>query len=86
MAFTLVTIFFLPLGFFAAFFGMNNQEINQASWMSLAEQIKYMCKSTLASSPTALTLFLRKLGFLLPLSQLRYLWLSAHGHEQTLQS
>lgn len=50
MAFTLVTIFFLPLGFFAAFFGMNNQEINQSSWMTLDEQIKYMCKSTLSSS------------------------------------
>ncbi|RYP20955.1 hypothetical protein DL765_002492 [Monosporascus sp. GIB2] len=42
MAFTIVTIFFLPLGFFAAFFGMNNAEINGATWMSLNEQIKYM--------------------------------------------
>ncbi|KUJ13404.1 uncharacterized protein LY89DRAFT_721425 [Mollisia scopiformis] len=42
MAFTLVTIFFLPLGFLAAFFGMNNEQINQASWMTLDEQMKYM--------------------------------------------
>ncbi|RYP76729.1 hypothetical protein DL769_003560 [Monosporascus sp. CRB-8-3] len=42
MAFTIVTIFFLPLGFFAAFFGMNNAEINGATWMSLNEQITYM--------------------------------------------
>lgn len=42
MAFTLVTIFFLPLGFMAAFFGMNNEQINQATWMTLDEQMKYM--------------------------------------------
>ncbi|RYP79475.1 hypothetical protein DL770_006656 [Monosporascus sp. CRB-9-2] len=42
MAFTIVTIFFLPLGFFAAFFGMNNADINDATWMSLNDQIKYM--------------------------------------------
>ncbi|RYP46241.1 hypothetical protein DL768_007508 [Monosporascus sp. mg162] len=42
MAFTIVTIFFLPLGFFAAFFGMNNAEINNATWMSLNDQIRYM--------------------------------------------
>ncbi|KAK6857196.1 hypothetical protein PG995_007383 [Apiospora arundinis] len=42
MVFTVVTIFFLPLSFFAAFFGMNNDEINEAKWMTLDEQIKYM--------------------------------------------
>ncbi|KAM7183911.1 hypothetical protein V8F20_012434 [Naviculisporaceae sp. PSN 640] len=42
MAFTVVTIFFLPLGFFATFFGMNNVEINASPWMTLGEQIKYM--------------------------------------------
>ncbi|KAK6839337.1 hypothetical protein PG987_005203 [Apiospora arundinis] len=42
MAFTVVTIFFLPLSFFAAFFGMNNDDINEAKWMTLDEQIKYM--------------------------------------------
>lgn len=42
MAFTLVTIFFLPLGFLAAFFGMNNLQINAAGWMTLNEQMKYM--------------------------------------------
>ncbi|KAH8803024.1 hypothetical protein F5884DRAFT_888135 [Xylogone sp. PMI_703] len=42
IAFTIVTIFFLPLGFFAAFFGMNNQEITNSPWMHLSEQIKYM--------------------------------------------
>jgi hypothetical protein len=35
----------LPLGFFAAFFGMNNQEINGSPWMHLDEQMKYMCRS-----------------------------------------
>ncbi|RYP15968.1 hypothetical protein DL765_005408 [Monosporascus sp. GIB2] len=42
MALTIVTIFFLPLGFFAAFFGMNNAQINDASWMTLNEQLGYM--------------------------------------------
>ncbi|KAK7744416.1 hypothetical protein SLS62_010140 [Diatrype stigma] len=42
MAFTIVTIFFLPLGFFATFFGMNNEDINEAHWMTLKEQISYM--------------------------------------------
>ncbi|KAI1117386.1 hypothetical protein F5Y14DRAFT_404244 [Nemania sp. NC0429] len=43
MAFTLVTIFFLPPGFIASFFGMKNQEINEAKWMSLREQVQYIC-------------------------------------------
>lgn len=38
----------LPLGFFAAFFGMNNADINDAPWMSLREQIGYMCKLSFA--------------------------------------
>ncbi|RYP33752.1 hypothetical protein DL767_004619 [Monosporascus sp. MG133] len=42
MALTIVTIFFLPLGFFAAFFGMNNAEITDSPWMTLNEQIGYM--------------------------------------------
>ncbi|KAK0105805.1 hypothetical protein ONS95_004322 [Cadophora gregata] len=42
MAFTLVTIFFLPLGFLATFFGMNNKDINDAPWMTLNQQLKYM--------------------------------------------
>ncbi|KAF3015892.1 hypothetical protein E8E14_009873 [Neopestalotiopsis sp. 37M] len=36
----------LPLGFIAAFFGMNNDEINEAKWMSLWEQIKWMFGGT----------------------------------------
>ncbi|RYO94597.1 hypothetical protein DL762_000489 [Monosporascus cannonballus] len=42
VVFTIVTIFFLPLSFFATVFGMNNAEINGASWMTLNEQIGYM--------------------------------------------
>ncbi|KAK7947036.1 CorA-like Mg2+ transporter protein [Apiospora aurea] len=42
MAFTIITIFFLPLGSFAAFFGMNNDDINEAKWMRLNDQIKWM--------------------------------------------
>ncbi|RYP32722.1 hypothetical protein DL767_005056 [Monosporascus sp. MG133] len=42
IVFTIVTICFLPLGFFAAFFGMNNQEITGSDWMSLNDQIRYM--------------------------------------------
>ncbi len=38
----LIKLLQLPLGFLAAFFGMNNEQINQASWMTLNEQIKYM--------------------------------------------
>ncbi|KAI1752983.1 hypothetical protein F4782DRAFT_540010 [Xylaria castorea] len=49
MAFTLVTIFFLPLGFVATFFGMNNREINGADWLSLDEQIRYMFVVTTAT-------------------------------------
>ncbi|CZR63756.1 uncharacterized protein PAC_13653 [Phialocephala subalpina] len=48
LAFTVVTIFFLPLGFLASFFGMNNQEINNSSWMTLSEQLKYLFGITIA--------------------------------------
>ncbi|RYP01782.1 hypothetical protein DL764_006069 [Monosporascus ibericus] len=48
MALTIVTIFFLPLGFFAAFFGMNNAEINNAPWMTLGEQVRYMYQNASA--------------------------------------
>ncbi|KAI1862732.1 uncharacterized protein JN550_010069 [Neoarthrinium moseri] len=45
-AFTIVTIVFLPLSFIAAFFGMNNQEINESHWMSLWAQIKWLFGGT----------------------------------------
>lgn len=38
------------MGFFATFFGMNNSDINDAPWMTLNEQIGYMCKSKLTNS------------------------------------
>jgi len=42
MAFTVVTICFLPLGFFAAFFGMNNEQITGDAWLTLGQQTGYM--------------------------------------------
>jgi Mg2+ and Co2+ transporter CorA len=42
MAFTVVTIFFLPLGFFAGFVGMNNADTRNNPWMTLREQVAYM--------------------------------------------
>ncbi|KAF4982586.1 hypothetical protein FZEAL_1818 [Fusarium zealandicum] len=42
MAFTIVTILFLPLGFFAAFFGMNNSDYTGDEWMKLGHQVMYM--------------------------------------------
>lgn len=34
----------LPLGFFTGFFGMNNRNSTGDEWMSMREQIMYMCK------------------------------------------
>ena len=45
MLFTIVTICFLPLSFFAGIFGMNNQEMT-GSAMSISEQFTYMCMSS----------------------------------------
>ncbi|KXX77500.1 hypothetical protein MMYC01_201639 [Madurella mycetomatis] len=42
IAFTVVTIFFLPLGFLAAFFGMNNSVSTNDNWMTLDDQVRYM--------------------------------------------
>ncbi|KAH7390185.1 hypothetical protein BKA64DRAFT_116535 [Cadophora sp. MPI-SDFR-AT-0126] len=87
MAFTLVTIFFLPLGFLATFFGMNNKEINEAPWMTLNEQLKYMfglstaviifAVSTAFSPWTraTLTIFVKvPLAFIAEYTGLRALW------------
>jgi hypothetical protein len=40
----LTSTYQLTLGFFATFFGMNNEEMNEAHWMHLDEQIKCMCR------------------------------------------
>ncbi|PVH86274.1 hypothetical protein DL98DRAFT_11413 [Cadophora sp. DSE1049] len=87
MAFTLVTIFFLPLGFLATFFGMNNKDINDAPWMTLNEQLKYMfglstaviifAVSTAFSPWTraTLTIFVKvPLAFIAEYTGLRALW------------
>ncbi|KAL7947725.1 hypothetical protein V8C42DRAFT_315409 [Trichoderma barbatum] len=42
MAFTIVTIFFLPLGFFTSLFGMNNKVSTGDEWMTMGEQLMYM--------------------------------------------
>ena len=43
VVFTVVTIFFLPLSFFATLFGMNAREFNEGT-MALGTQLVYMCK------------------------------------------
>lgn len=43
MLFTVVTICFLPLSFFAGIFGMNNQEMT-GSGMAVRVQFTYMCE------------------------------------------
>jgi len=45
--------FQLPLGFFAAFFGMNNLEATQSAWMTLGQQVRYMCESTSGRLPVS---------------------------------
>jgi len=42
IAFTVVTIFFLPLGFLGTFFGMNNSVSTGSQWMTLNDQVQYM--------------------------------------------
>jgi len=44
----------LPLSFFATFFGMNAQELNEGS-MRLSTQLTYMCKTTRAIRNDTLT-------------------------------
>jgi hypothetical protein len=96
MAFTIVTIFFLPLGFFAAFFGMNNEQINQSSWMTLNQQMKWMfsvstavivVSISIAFSPwtrATLTAFVKiPIIFVLEYTGLRALWkyyIVGHGY------
>ncbi len=80
-------MFQLPLGFLAAFFGMNNEQINQASWMSLGEQMKYMfgistgvivISVSIAFSPwtraTLTTLVKLPIVFVLEYTGIRALW------------
>ncbi|CZR52676.1 uncharacterized protein PAC_02553 [Phialocephala subalpina] len=96
MAFTIVTIFFLPLGFIAAFFGMNNKEINASPWMSLHQQMRWMfgvstavivVSISIAFSPwtrATLTAFVKiPIIFVLEYTGLRALWkyyIVGHGY------
>ncbi|PFH60895.1 hypothetical protein XA68_10140 [Ophiocordyceps unilateralis] len=50
MVFTVFTIIFLPLSFFATVFGMNNDKMT-LSPMSLGVQFGYMCKAPIQPSP-----------------------------------
>ncbi|RDL33145.1 uncharacterized protein BP5553_08584 [Venustampulla echinocandica] len=97
MAFTVVTIFFLPLGFFAAFFGMNNQEINDAPWMTLGQQTKYMfgisaavitISISMAFSPwtrAILTVLVKvPLAYITEYTGLRHFWMDHIIDHQTL--
>ncbi|KAK8073492.1 hypothetical protein PG994_004391 [Apiospora phragmitis] len=69
MAFTIVTIFFLPLGFFAAFFGMNNDDINEAKWMTLNDQIKWMfaLSTVVITLSTSIAFYPTMRPFLIPI-------------------
>ncbi|KAI9899368.1 hypothetical protein N3K66_005829 [Trichothecium roseum] len=93
MAFTI-----LPLGFFAAFFGMNNNDINDAQWMSLYQQIGYMFGlSTLVialsvglafsdwARALAVLLIRVPLVFSLEVTGLRRLWNSTALSHQSLE-
>ncbi|KAH7308294.1 hypothetical protein BKA65DRAFT_415197 [Rhexocercosporidium sp. MPI-PUGE-AT-0058] len=42
VVFTVFTVFFLPLSFFAAVFGMNARELNSGSSLPLGKEIRYM--------------------------------------------
>ncbi|KAK1240190.1 hypothetical protein MKX08_007632 [Trichoderma sp. CBMAI-0020] len=71
MAFSIVTIFFVPLGFFTGFFGMNNKNSTGNEWMTMGEQIIYMFVVSAVISTIVLVVAFCNMGIALPRLKIR---------------